>query len=121
MSSGPNYPNICLKVTEFRPLNQETLALNLVAPKEDGEEKCFKFIPSYAPPLGLDDIGTKDLRCLCKKHIKFIIERERDIGEADQGDISIISWKVFEAVNRYRRLNGANGNVSCSICALMIH
>lgn len=120
ISSGPNYPKIRLRVNEFRPLNQETLALDLVAPKEDGDEQCFKFIQSYAPPLGLDATGGNDLRSLCLEHIKFIIERERDIGEADHGDISIISWKVFEAVNRYRRSNRANCNVSYSICVRFI-
>jgi hypothetical protein len=113
MSSGPTYPKMRLTATEFRPLNQEILALNLVASKEDTDGQCFKFIPSYAPPFGLDRVSAKELRKICLEHIKAIIEKERDVGEADQGDISIISWKAFEAVNRYRRSIGHNGNVSC--------
>jgi hypothetical protein len=114
MLSGPNYPKIHLRVTEFRPLNQEILALNLVASKENTADQCNKYIPSYAPPFGLCDVSAKELRSICLEHIKAIIEEERDIGEADQGDISIITWKAFEVLNRYRRSIGRNGNVSCS-------
>jgi hypothetical protein len=114
MSSGPNYPKMRLKVTEFLPLNQDILALNLVASKEDTADQCLKFIPSYAPPFGLHHVSAKELRNICLEHIKAIIERERDIGEVDQGDISIITWKAFEAANRYRISIGRNGNVSYS-------
>jgi hypothetical protein len=121
ISSGPSYPKIHLWVNEFRPLNEEALALNVVAPKDDGDENSYKFVPSYAPPLGLDAKSVKSLRDLCLEHIKAIIEKARNIGEADQGDVSIVSWKIFEAVNRYRRSIGANGNVSYSISAFCIY
>ena len=114
MSSGPNYAKMRLKATEFRPLNQDILVLNLVASKEDTANQCLKFIPSYAPPFGLYCVSAEELRNICLEHINAIIEKERDVGEADQGDISIISWKAFEAANRYRRSIGRNGNVSCS-------
>ena len=112
MLSGPTYPKMRLTATEFRPLNQKILALKLVASKADTDGQCLKFIPSYAPPFGLYCVRAEELRHICLEHIKAIIEKERDVGEADQGDISIISWKAFEAVNRYRRSIGRNGNVS---------
>ncbi len=115
MLSGPNYPKIRLRATEFRALTEESIALDLVAPDGDTEDHCFKFIQSYAPPLGLHGISARELRRLCIDHIKSIIDKKRDKGEADQGDISLISWKAFEAVNRYRRSNGDNGNVNRSI------
>lgn len=112
MSSGPDYPKINLIVTEFRPLNVEFLAFNVVGPGEGTDGECQRFTPSYAPPFGLHDTSPEDLKSMCLNHIKSIIKQERDVGEANHGDISIISWKVFEAVNRYRRSSGGTGNVS---------
>jgi hypothetical protein len=114
MSSGPEYDNMHLTVTEFEPKNEDFLAFNLVGPKDDTNNHSQRFIPSYAPPFGLHRASTKELKSKCLDHIKSIIQKERDIGEATRGDISIISWKVYEAINNYRKSNGRNSDVSNS-------
>jgi hypothetical protein len=112
MSSGPDYPVIRLTATEFLSLNHEFLAINYVIPNKDTDGQCQKFTRSYAPPIGLFGIRPEDLRSKCSDHIRSIISQERDVGEAKYGDISMISWKAFEAVNRYRRSSPGGGNVS---------
>jgi hypothetical protein len=66
-----------------------------------GTFKCSHY--SYAPPLDLYNTEVDYLRYICLDYIKSIISQERDPKEIIWGDISIISWKVFEAVNRYRK------------------
>lgn len=112
MSSGPIYDKLRLTITEFEPQNEDFLALNFVGPKDDTNSPYQRFIPSYAPPFGLHRTSAKELKTNCRHHIESIIEKERDIGEATRGDISIISWKIFEAVNNYRKSNGHNSDVS---------
>jgi len=114
MSSGPIYDKLRLTVTEFQPRNEDFLALNYVGPKDDTNDQCQTFIPSYAPPFGLHHTSAKELKTKCLDHIISIIGRERDIGEATRGDISIMSWKIFEAVNNYRKSNEHNHDVSNS-------
>jgi hypothetical protein len=111
MSSGSEYENLRLTVTEFRPRNKDILALNFVGPK-DTNSQCQMYIPSYSPPLGLYRTSAKELKKKCLAHIESIIETERDIDEVTEGDVSIISWKIFEAVNNYRKSNGDNSDVS---------
>jgi hypothetical protein len=103
ISSGPDYPPIRLTVCEFVPKNREFLFLKYVETTNDTGKKCYKFTESFAPPLGLDRDDLVDLREKCKSHVSSIIDRERDIGEATRGDTSMLSWEVFEAINRYRR------------------
>src|SRR5450432_1460977 len=101
LSSGPTYPKIYLTAHEFSTSNAEDLALDYVGT----DEKCHKFTRSYAPPWALYKVDRKTLKEVCFKHVKGIINLERDIGEATMGDTSMLSWEVFEALNRYRRLN----------------
>ena len=103
LSSGRDYQPIRLTVHEFLPKNREFLSLKYVGTTSDANEKCHKFTDSFAPPLGLHDDDSVDLKKKLITHIKSIIDRERDIGEATRGDISMLSWEVFEAINRYRR------------------
>jgi hypothetical protein len=112
MSSGPYYPGICLTAHEFQPINPKFLALDYIEPSTRGTDQHQKYTPSYAPPIGLYGISQDKLRQVCLKHIKAIIEQERHDGEYTQGDISEVSWKTFEAVNRYRKASPGNGNVS---------
>jgi hypothetical protein len=114
VSCGPIYENLRLTVTEFLPRNEDFLALNFVGPKDDANGQCQRFIPSYAPPFGLHRTSAKELKKKCRNHIMSIIEMERDIGEATRGDISIVTWKIFEAVNNYRKSNVYSPNVSNS-------
>jgi hypothetical protein len=114
MSSGPEYEKLHLTVTEFRPRNEDFLVLDIVGLKDETNNQYQGFIPSYAPPFGLRRTSAKELRKKCLDHIISIIEQERDIGEATRGDISIISLKIFEAVNNFRKSNGRNSDVSNS-------
>lgn len=114
MSSGPKYDIFHLTITEFRPRDEDFLAFNVVGPKDDGDSQSQRFIASYAPPFGLHRTSAKELKNKCLDHIKSIIEMERDIGEATRGDISMLSWQVFEVVNNYRKSKGHNGDVSNS-------
>lgn len=101
MSSGPAYPAMVLTVYEFVPSNPVILMLSYV---ENGSSNdCKKFSRSYAPPVGLFGPELSHLKHICLKHIKSVISQERDPGECTLGDTSIMSWKVFEAVNRYRK------------------
>jgi hypothetical protein len=103
ISSGPDYPPIRLTVHEFLPKNLEFLYLKYVGTTNGAGEKCHKFTESFAPPLGIDGDYLVDLRKKCKSHVNSIIDQERDIGEATRGDTSMLSWEIFEAINRYRR------------------
>jgi hypothetical protein len=94
---------MCLTVTEFRPLDEDFLALNIVDPEERTDDQRQRFIQSYAPLFGLRNSNSEILKIACSEHIRAIIKREREFGEAVYGDISILSWKAFEAVNPYRR------------------
>jgi len=114
MSSGPQYPIIYLRVTEFRPLKHEVLSFDYLGPSTSAGYQSQSITTSYSPPLGLYKISRKELRLVCLNHIKAIIEQDRQVGEVTEGDISIISWRVFETVNRYRKSSGGNGNVSHS-------
>lgn len=115
MMSGPCYRTIELSVTEFLPLDKDFLAFNIVAPAQSTNGPCQRFIPSYAPPFGLCDPRLDDLKKVCSDHIKAIIKKERSFGEAKHGDVSIISFKAFEAVNRYRRFSKGSSNVGHSL------
>jgi hypothetical protein len=112
MSSGPDYPVIDLMATEFRPLKPDFLDFEYVISDENTGDGLQTFFKSYAPPIGLKGVDPRHLRKICQDHIKSIINRERSVGEASYGDTSIIAWEIFEALNRYRRSNPENGNVS---------
>jgi hypothetical protein len=101
MSSGAAYPVMALTVYEFVPSNREFLKLSYVRSSSRRDLQVFEC--SYAPPLGLYGADVDHLKHICLDHIKSIISQERDPGEFTRGDTSIISWKVFEAVNRYRK------------------
>jgi hypothetical protein len=117
MSSGPEYPTFTLMAREFLPsdsaLNSGFLALPYVA-KKHTRESHHTFTHSYAPPLALYDPDSNDLREKCSVHLKSIVERERDVGEATRGDTSMLSWKVFEAINHYRKSYKPNEQVRYS-------
>ncbi len=115
MSSGPGYPKILLMATEFVPSNREFLSLSYVAHVATADYP--RFLPSYAPPLGVYGTGKIDLKKLCLSHINSIIEQGHSPTECELGDTSRISWKVFDAVNRYRKLRSrTGGNVSILDC-----
>jgi hypothetical protein len=120
MSSGPDYPSIYLTATEFQPLKLDFLSFKYVAPNKNTDEQPQKFSTSYAPPIGLHGFSSADLQKTCLNHIRSIINRERSVGEADLGDTSTISWKIFEAVNRYRRSSPETANVSRSSTMIYI-
>jgi hypothetical protein len=110
MSSGPDYPKMHLIVTEFVPSNREFLSLTYVEKAAAGDD--HKFAHSYAPPLGVYDTVKQNLEKNCLSHMKSIITQSRSLGELLHGDTSVISWKAFEAVNRYRKhSSGTGGNV----------
>jgi hypothetical protein len=113
MSSGAGYPVMMLTVYEFVPSNPEFLKLSYV--RSSSRKDSQMFARSYAPPLGLYGAEVDHLRYICLDHIKSIISQDRDPGEFIWGDTSIISWKVFEAVNRYRKSSEKfENNVSCA-------
>lgn len=110
MSSGPDYPKMQLIVTEFVPSNREFLSLTFVEKAATGDD--HEFAHSYAPPLGVCDTVKQNLEKICLSHMKSIITQSRSLGEIIHGDTSVISWKAFEAVNRYRKhSSGTGGNV----------
>jgi hypothetical protein len=114
MSSGPRYPAIHLTAYEFRPLSRESLALEYIVPSMSASNQRQWSTKFYSLPIGLNENNRKDLRGVCVNHIRSIIEQEQHADEVTEGDISIISWRIFEAVNRYRRSSRGNGNVSHS-------
>jgi len=114
MSSGPHYPIMHLTANEFKPLKHEVPSLDYLGPSTRAGDQSQSITISYSLPIGLYKNSRKDLRVMCLNHIKSIIEQDRHVGEVTEGDISIISWRVFEAVNRYRKSSGGNGNVSHS-------
>lgn len=114
MSSGPHYDAIKLTAYEFLPLNLEFLTLDNVFLITSTSDQRQRFTPSYSLPIGLRGSIPKGLRSLCLEHIKSIIEQERHVGEVNEEEMSMISWSVFESVNRYRKSSQGSGNVSHS-------
>jgi hypothetical protein len=114
MLSGPHYPAMHLAVDELVPRSHEFPGLDYIVPSMSASDQRQWFTKFCSLPFGMNENSRKGLREVCVNHIGSIIEQEQHIGEATEGDISIISWKVFEAVNRYRRSSCENRNVSQS-------
>ena len=109
MSSGPQYPSLRLVVHEFQPKIEEFLVLPYIG--NSTGNKGYEFTPSYAPPVGLHGTDFQDVEEKCSSHIDSIIEQERDIEEAASGDTSMLSWKIYQAVNEYRQSCAPNEQV----------
>ena len=113
LSSGPEYPPILITVREFRPRNVNFLALQhieKIEKREGGQE--HRLSPSYAPPFGLISRDNPDLGEKCLNHIKAIANMKRDHNEVEFGQMSEVSWKILDIIDRYRRATESSNNVS---------
>jgi hypothetical protein len=113
LSSGPTYPPIALSVREFRPFKEDFLAVHRNIPDSSNieEEQIFSFINRYSLPLALPATEVTALRKKCLHHIKAVISQDRNPGETGPGGMSFISWKVFAAIERYKRASKAHCEV----------
>jgi hypothetical protein len=98
---GPAYPRIPVIVYEYVPRDRQLLQHKYV-PSVGTDNVPKKYIASYAAPLALSYQDGSEIRKELTKHIKAVIKMPRDIGESTKGDVSMLSFRIYEAVNKYR-------------------
>lgn len=102
MSTGSAHPPLAITVHEYIPPSCESLQprhASLV--KVDDihlQNNC-----SDSPPLVLLRYDPAEVKDKLLRHVKAVIEIPPDISEAISGETWIVSYKTFEAVNKYRR------------------
>ncbi len=89
-------------MNEFQPADEKFLEL-IELKIDDKDKKSAKFTQHYAPPYGLSQVAAKGLGENLQDHIEAIVEGPRNRGELKQGDMSIVSWEIWEAIDQYRR------------------
>ncbi|KAF4627341.1 hypothetical protein G7Y89_g10813 [Cudoniella acicularis] len=102
VSSGNAYPPMVLPLRGFCAVDEEFLAVERIDEEASTLEQV-KLVRRYALPLGIPSADTILLKKLCLQHIKSIISQDRDSSEGEFGEISVISWKIFNAIERYRK------------------
>jgi hypothetical protein len=117
MSAGPGYPPMRITSYEFLlKTNRARDFLSLYYAPANVHTSAPTLEQVCAPPLGLKE-GKDDskLRDSCEEHISGITEHSRFSKEATDGDASLLSRKVYEAVARYRNSRATLGNVRQAI------
>jgi hypothetical protein len=109
ISSGPDYPPMIVTAQEFSPAEEFLVAVEYV-PKDPVEPGHHAFVKSYALPLGLCG-DPQDIRRECFTHLAATIAMRRNEEEATKSDTSQLSYKLFEAVNDYRKSHGEKDEV----------
>jgi hypothetical protein len=102
ISSGLTYQPITLFISEFRPADENFLALSQIKTGIDGNLESV-FTRQYAPPFALLPSAVSDLRKKCLEHVELIAKRPRCTGEFYHKHTSMISWDVFKAITQYHR------------------
>jgi hypothetical protein len=102
ISSGPTYQPISLWVYEFQPPNENVLSLPQIKTDKDGNFTS-EFTRRYAPPYAIPLTATGLLLEQCREHVELIARGPRCEGELYYKDTSIVPWKIFKAIDQYRR------------------
>jgi len=102
MSTRSTYPPIPITVYEFIPLSRQSLQPRHASLVEL-DDMLVQNTYLHAPPLALLHYDPAKIKDKLSRHVKAVIEVPPDIGETISGETWIVSYKTFEAVNKYRR------------------
>jgi hypothetical protein len=110
MSTRSTYPPIPITVYEFIPLSRQSLQPRRASLVEL-DDMPLQNTYLDAPPLALLHYDPAEVKDKLSRHVKAVIEVPPDIGETISGETWIVSYKTFEAVNKYRRASGIREKV----------
>jgi hypothetical protein len=114
LSSGPRYPPIVLSVREFQPSGREFLEVQRIS---GSDQEILSTKSCYSLPLGLPSTAALLLKDKCRIHIESIVSYDRDYlpEQSEFGEMSLVSWHVYLAINRYRKADTLNRTVTSDL------
>lgn len=110
ISSGTLYPSMELTLRRFISSNKDFLAVDVL--NEDCEGRLIA-VRKCAPPVGLPTADVILLKKKCLQHIKGIVASSLSPREYVTGEEPDLSWRILEAIDRFRKASRRPEIVSC--------